>query len=122
MWQQTFFYVKNASDDKDLIGLPAFVVRLPAYTNWGQKPPGRDKEILKANARVEKLKEKGFCGDDLVATFISRRVLPLQDRVHKMCHMSGPMDPTQITTFTLDRLQVLVRCKAIAEIDAPSKS
>ena len=33
MWQQTFFYVKNASDDKDLIGLPAFVVGLPACTN-----------------------------------------------------------------------------------------
>ena len=29
------------------------------------------------------------------------------------------MDPTRFTTFTLDRMQVLVRCKAIAEIDAP---
>ena len=32
------------------------------------------------------------------------------------------MDATRITTFTLDRLQVWQRCKAIDEIDAPIPS
>ena len=120
MWQQTFFYVRNAADsEEDLIGLPAFVLGPPAGTNWGQKPPSRDKEISSVIARIEELKDAGFSGDSMVSAFISRRVLPLQARFHKMCHMSGPMDPTRITTFTLDRLSTLQRCKAIAEIKAP---
>ena len=49
--------------------------------------------------------------DDLLATFISRRVLPLQRRVHKICHMSGPLDNAQIRK----------RIKAIARTKMPEE-
>ena len=77
MWQRTFFYVRNTTDE-NLIGLPAFVIGPPACLNWGQPPPKRDKEITQAAARVEELKGQGLNGDDLVATFVYRRILPLQ--------------------------------------------
>ena len=35
LWQRTFFYVRNTTD-KNLIGLPAFVIGPPACTNWGR--------------------------------------------------------------------------------------
>ena len=65
--------------------------------------------------RVKKLVEEGLRGDDLVATFVYRRVLPLQERAHKMCFMIGLRDPTRISTFSLDKTRVWQRCRAIAE-------
>ena len=59
--------------------------------------------------------------DDLLATFISRRVLPLQRRVHKICHMSGPLDPTRVSTVELDKAQIRKRIKAIARTKMPEE-
>ena len=38
---------------------------------------------------------------DLVASFIARRVQPLQRRSHRMCDMSLRMDPTRTSTREL---------------------
>ena len=89
MWQTSFFYVKNATPDKDLIGLQPFAIGPPSCLNWGQNPPRRDPKITQAVARIKALKGEGFCGSDLIATFVSCQILPLQSRVHKICHMSG---------------------------------
>ena len=78
MWQRSFFYVENTREE-NLIGLPTFVTGpLTPRLNWGQTPGKRNKEVNLANARVNELIEEGLTGDDLVATFISRRVCPLQ--------------------------------------------
>ena len=53
--------------------------------------------------------------DDIVRTFITHRILPLQRRVHKICQMSGPLDPTRISTFELSKPDVVVKVKAIAK-------
>ena len=67
-------------------------------------------------AYIEKLiEDKELVPDDLVCTFISRRVLPLQRRSHKLCHMSGRKDPTRFTTFRLDQAQIRQQVKAISE-------
>ena len=58
--------------------------------------------------------EKKLTPDDLLRTFISRRVCPLQTRVHKICHMSGPLDPTRVSRSVLTKEQVKRRVKAIA--------
>jgi hypothetical protein len=42
-------------------------------------------------------KETNICPDDVIRTFISRRVLPLKRRAHRMSEMYGPGDPTKIT-------------------------
>ena len=53
-------------------------------------------------------------GDDLLRTFISRRINPLQDQTHKMCVMSGRHDPNRMTTVELSKEEVYRRVKAIA--------
>jgi hypothetical protein len=60
-------------------------------------------------------KEKEPTADDIERTFITRRVLPLQRRVHKICQMSGRLDPTRITIFKLSKRDVLAKVKAIAK-------
>ena len=74
--------------------------------------------LLEINAIHEVVKQfhadKKLTGDDLLRTFISSRVCPLQTRVHKICHMSGPYDPTRVSTCLLSKDQVRIRVKAIA--------
>ena len=41
-------------------------------------------------------------------------VSPLQNRVHKICHMSGQYDPTRISTHELNKAEIRRRVKAIA--------
>ena len=67
-------------------------------------------------ALVPQLRETGLTGEDLITTFISRRVSPLQRRVHKICHMSGNLDPTRTSTFELTKAAIRVRVKAIATV------
>jgi hypothetical protein len=54
-----------------------------------------------------------------VRTFIVRRVLPLQRRVHKICQMSGQFDPTWITTFRLTRSDVVAKARLISKMKMP---
>ena len=57
---------------------------------------------------------KQLTSDDLLRTFISRRVCPLQTRAHKICHMSGPLDPTRVSRHVLSKEQVAKWVRAIA--------
>jgi hypothetical protein len=66
---------------------------------------------------IRQLKDEGMSADDLLATFISCRVCPLQCRPHKMCFMSGRHDPCRITTFELSKPEVYRRVKAISKTD-----
>ena len=59
------------------------------------------------------LKQK-FSTDDMLSTFVFRRVCPLQRRVHKMCHMSGRLDPTRLSCHQLTKEDVMKRVRAIA--------
>lgn len=53
--------------------------------------------------------------DNLLATFVFRRVCPLQRRTHKMCFHSGRFDPNRVSTIMLDKFEVQHRVKAIAK-------
>ena len=59
--------------------------------------------------------------DDLVRTFISRRVSPLQRRDHKICHTRGALDPTRISKHELDKASVFRRVNAIAANEMSDK-
>ena len=105
-WLRSFFYVKN-STDVDLINLPTFVVDPPtAQHNWGYNPKDKVSEVNDIHRVVEELKEAGMSANDLLATFISCRVSPLQRRVHQICHMSGSLDPTRTSTYELNKAQI----------------
>jgi hypothetical protein len=57
--------------------------------------------------------------DDIVPAFVSRRVLPLQHRAHKICQMSGRMDPTRITTFSLSKIDMVLKARQICKTKMP---
>ena len=117
-WQRTFFYVKNRGEE-NLIGLPAFRIGVPTRRNWTYNPGNKTTELKNMQTRVGYFVSKGFRGADMVGTFISRRVAPLQHRAHKICYMSGLMDPTRTSTFPLDDDELWRRCKAVAQIKIP---
>ena len=54
-------------------------------------------------------------GDDLLRTFLGRRVCLLQERAHKVCYMSGHRDPTRTTTVELTKEELYLRVKKIAK-------
>ncbi|KAK1669381.1 hypothetical protein QYE76_057540 [Lolium multiflorum] len=119
LWQTTFFYVKNAGD-VDLINLPAFNPAPPVKTNWHYNP-GRDhtetNQVVRFMQRL--MKDTDICPDDIIRTFISRRVLPLQRRAHKISEMYGPGDPTKITGLALSKKDVVLKAGQICQTDMP---
>lgn len=117
-WQRTFFYVKNTNAKVDKINLPPFKLGAPTEQfNWHLNPRDKNPEVNEIDEYVGRLTEEGMTADDLLRTFISRRVCPLQRRVHKICHMSGLRDPTRVSTFDLTKAQIRTRVKAIAKTE-----
>ena len=55
----------------------------------------------KAVCRLKVLVDSGLTARDPMAFWMSRRVLPLQARSHKLCNMSGCHDPTRLSTLGL---------------------
>jgi hypothetical protein len=118
-WQHTFFYVRN-SGPTDLINLPAYVPGEPARTNWQYNPGDGHEETNRIIRYIKKLKkDTDLSADDIVHTFIWRRVLPLQRRAHKICQMTGRFDPTWITTFRLSKADVVAKAKQICKTKMP---
>ncbi|KAK1669875.1 hypothetical protein QYE76_058034 [Lolium multiflorum] len=64
-------------------------------------------------------KETNICSDDIIRTFISRRVLPLKRRMHRMSEMYGPGDPTKITGRPLSKKDVVRKAKQICQTAMP---
>ncbi|KAM0877096.1 hypothetical protein ACQ4PT_035743 [Festuca glaucescens] len=121
-WQTTFFSLKNENPAKDLLNLPEFSPAPPAKTNWGYCPKPAD-PAAEVNMLLEFL---GTCitrdrltGVDLLCTFISRRVLPLQRRAHKICYMSGWLDPTRTSKVQLSLESVARRVNHISQAKLP---
>ncbi|KAK1679300.1 hypothetical protein QYE76_040148 [Lolium multiflorum] len=119
LWQGTFFYVKN-NGTADLICLPPFDPAPPAKTNWGYNPKESHNETNRIiRFMKQKMKDTGICSDDIVRTFISRRVLPLKRRAHRMSEMYGPGDPTKITGLPLSKKDVVLKAKQICQTAMP---
>ena len=45
--------------------------------------------------RIQNLVSLGLTGRDLLMAWVSRLVIPLQRRLHKLCFLSGMRDPSQ---------------------------
>ena len=115
-WLMSWFYVKNRDPKVDLIRLPKFIIGPPAEEhNWKYEPNKKNADVKQLHAALLQLKKEGMTGDDLLRAFIARRVCPLQNRAHKMCHMSGHLDPTRMTTVELDKDEIYLRVRKIAK-------
>ncbi|KAM0871532.1 hypothetical protein ACQ4PT_039337 [Festuca glaucescens] len=118
-WQETFFYVRNAGAS-DFINLPAYLPGAPARTNWRFNPKEGHVETNRIIRYMKELNDNtNISSDDIVRAFISRRVLPLQRRAHKIGQMSGRRDPTRITTFGLRKSDVVLKAKQICKTKMP---
>ncbi|KAK1618927.1 hypothetical protein QYE76_024444 [Lolium multiflorum] len=119
LWQTTFFYVKNESAT-DLINLPPFNPAPPAKVNWNYNPGTDHIETNRVVRFMLKLmNDTNICSDDIIRTFISRRVLPLKRRAHKISEMYGPGDPTKITGLPLSKADVVLKANQICQTDMP---
>ncbi|KAK1691918.1 hypothetical protein QYE76_008615 [Lolium multiflorum] len=118
-WQGTFFYVKN-NGRANLIDLPPFQVGPPSRANWSYNPKTDHAETNRVVRFMASLKKgTNICSDDIIRTFISRRVLPLKRRVHRMSEMYGPGDPTKITGRPLSKKDVVRKAKQICQTAMP---
>ena len=111
------FRSKNPDGEDDFLNLPEWDPATPSeQRNWGFDPKTSSPEINMIHKLVESFQDDdGLEADDLLRTFVIRRVYPLQERVHKMCHMSGRYDPTRTSTHELTKPEVWRRVKAIAK-------
>ena len=106
----------------DRIGLSRFVIATSSKKNWGYAPDTKDAEMKAVVRRVKALQEKAkLRGEDMVGTFIAHRVLPLQMRAHKICHMGGRLDATRTSTFVLSNDEILSRVKGITKLPGKMK-
>jgi hypothetical protein len=114
-WQKSFFYMKN-NTDVDLLNLPPYVDEPPfEMKNWTYNPKNTV-GLVNALHRVKgELLDAGLTPQDIVACFISRCVSPPQRRSHKICQMSGAMDPTRHSTHELSPADILWRVKDICK-------
>jgi hypothetical protein len=107
--------VKNTTD-VDLLNLPPYVDEPPTgMKNWTYNPKTTVGPVNALHRVKGELRVAGLTPQDLVACFISRRDSPLQRRSHKICQMSGPMDPTQHSTHQLSPADILRRVKDICK-------
>ena len=118
-WQKTFFYVKSA-EGYDALNLPEFEIEPPVAEKNFKFSPAESAESELVDGVLAKLLEDGFSADDMLSTFVFRRVCPLQRRVHKMCHMKGRLDPTRLSRHVLTKEDVMKRVRAIANSKIPA--
>ncbi|KAM0931645.1 hypothetical protein ACQ4PT_000199 [Festuca glaucescens] len=118
-WQETFFYVKNKGA-ADFINLPAYLPGTSSRANWKFNPGTNHTETNRIVQFLEELKrDTDICSDDIIRAFVSRRVLPLKRRVHKMSQMCGRRDPTKITSCPLSKEDVALKVRQISRTDMP---
>jgi uncharacterized protein YijF (DUF1287 family) len=65
-------------------------------------------------------KNTEICSDDIIRAFVSRRVLPLQHRIHKIGQMRGRRDLTRITTFGLSKPDMVLKARQICITKMPN--
>ena len=95
-WLKTWFYVKNSKNGVNMLNLPTYVAGPPAHSDsWEYYPADEDGQIHLMYPYIQQLKKEGqLLPEDLICTFLKRRVSPLQLRAHKICHMGGLLDST----------------------------
>ena len=104
----------KSAEGCDALNLPEFNIEPPVAEKNFKYSPAESAEAELVDGVLAGFPEKKFSADDMLSTFIFRRVCPLQRRVHKMCHMSGRLDPTRLSRHLLTKEDVMKRVRAIA--------
>ena len=115
-WQRTFFYVRNVTD-VDWINLPPHSsAPLPAQQpGWSYDPLKRDPDTIASVNRLKALVSGGLRAMDFLLAWVAQRVLPLQRRPHKMCFLSGRLDPSRTSRTELRKSTVAARIRSTVD-------
>ena len=112
-WQGTWFYCRDVPSTQNQLGLPPYsskrVRAPPTLTMVKEEKVGVD--IL--SSMLIGFVNGGGNGMDLLDPFFSRRLQPLQARVHPMWMYEGASDPTQVHPEELVETNVGAKIKAI---------
>ena len=95
LWQQSYFYVKNVTD-VDRKNMSAFQDVESSRQHWDLKIYGDKAETEEMLACMRSLVTYQLTGRDITLSWMSRLMMPLQQRAHKMCFYSGRLDPTRL--------------------------
>jgi hypothetical protein len=107
--------VKNTTA-VDLLNLPPYVDEPPVgMKNWTYNPKNTVGPVNALHRAKDELRDVALMPQDIIACFISWRVSPLQRRSHKICQMSGAMDPTRHSTHELSPADILRWVKDICK-------
>ena len=80
LWQKSYFYVKNVAPQGDYVNLPAYVAgppvgRRPQWSYWAVTlTPAGAAAVARLRVMIQ---SECLSGPDLLAAFVTRRVLPL---------------------------------------------
>ena len=110
-WRAEWFYVENMWPPLEVHSNAAPMPN----TRW-KKGPMNAMELEGIRLFLKQLsdiKDQGLNGVGIVASFIRRRVQPLQERVHYGFEYIGPKDPARVTTDELIENEVLERIQDI---------
>jgi hypothetical protein len=119
-WQRSFFYVSQKATPEELeeahfddfINLPPYEAGPPTdFSLWNSHI--ESDETSKMHDVLVGLSDR-LTADDILCSWIGRRICPLQWRVHKMCFYSGNNDPTRTSIVPLSYGGVYRRVNAIA--------
>ena len=114
------FYVKSA-EGHDALNLPECNLAPPiAELNFKYVRAETDELRIMDNVLDALIKRK-FSSDDLLRTFMARRVSPLQMRQHKICHMGDHLDPMRTSQHELSLVAIKRWVKAIASSEMADK-
>ncbi|KAK1628411.1 hypothetical protein QYE76_002726 [Lolium multiflorum] len=121
-WQTTLFYMKNENPTFYWVNLPEFTLEPPTKLNWGHcyKPTDPEAEVNMLWALLRTyVTEERLTATDVLCCYADRRVLPLQARAHKICHMSGRFYPTRTSKLELSAAAVARRVNFISQAKLP---
>ncbi|KAE8798614.1 hypothetical protein D1007_26099 [Hordeum vulgare] len=118
-WQKGFFYKMNANPARVAINMPPFNINPPMKLNLAANSPKPIPEVAQIGAHLDILENGGLLGHDLLTSMVTRRILPLQRRLHLVCQMSCRHDPCRTSTkrFTPSAMVRGVNLISTAHID-----
>ena len=100
LWRQGSFYVKEAAPSGE-VAIPPYSAEGNHLRNLQELPATTDLPTIELlQARLAMLIEEGLTGLNLVSTFVSRQIAPLQTRSSLMHEYTGPKDPSRLTQVT----------------------
>ncbi|KAE8802475.1 hypothetical protein D1007_21793 [Hordeum vulgare] len=112
-WQSTWFYCNDIASPNMSTSLPPFTLDRPTAPRILTIFEAEKAEVEMLAGEVISLVRNGLNGMDLLETFLSRRIQPLQVRDHAMWHYSGSEDSTWSHPEEVDQEMVSQSIKSI---------